>query len=165
MTKRKDPKDLLPRGRPKHIVTDETKAIVRKYCQVEIPKKALAMKLGISETSLRTHYKDIMDEASNDLHVDVASVVVELTKHEDPKIAGDNARWWLANKESKTYGTRKDVKTEITDKTKRPPVILVPVSSRIMPDKDEKKSIPKMGTKVSVKDDDGNTLDAEIMTD
>ena len=60
-------------GRPAHVPTEETRALVKTWAQVGTTQPVISRELGISEDTLQKHYRDELDEASSRGVANVAS--------------------------------------------------------------------------------------------
>lgn len=67
-------------GRPQHLATVANQRLVADLARYGVPQNAIAQKLGITDDTLRKHYKEQLKTAKIDDHVEIAAKAVEMAK-------------------------------------------------------------------------------------
>jgi hypothetical protein len=62
------------RGKPMHVPTAQTIATVRAMCGVGYPQVVIARNIGISDVTLRAHYREVIDNAVESASINEAAL-------------------------------------------------------------------------------------------
>lgn len=100
-----------PGGSPEHEPTEQTRKLVKDFYAAGVPQSRLAIHLGISEVTLRKHYRDEMDLSLDGMNTALASSL-----YQDAMNGDKQAReFWLKTRARWSYAKPEDEKKSATD--------------------------------------------------
>lgn len=133
MTKKKDPKDYLKKGRPEGITLEKEDRIMA-FFKMGLNDEEVCEQVGISPASLYAHqnrHPDFQEKkrlAKTNLVARARRELFSGLQSEDEKIRVDTAKWVLERKCKKEFSTRQEITGE--DGEPLAPVInIMPISS------------------------------------
>lgn len=100
-----------PGGSPEHEPTEETRKLVRNFYAAGVPQSRLAEHIGITEVTLRKHYRKEMD-----LNLDGMTSELATNLYQDA-LAGDkqSREFWLKTRARWSFAKPEDEKKSATD--------------------------------------------------
>lgn len=133
MTKKKDPKDYLKKGRPEDI-TQEKEDRIMAFFKMGLNDEEVCEQVGITPTTLYNHqnrHPDFLEKkrlAKTNLVARARRELFSGLQSEDEKIRVDTAKWVLERRCKNEFSTRQEITGE--DGESLAPVInIMPISS------------------------------------
>lgn len=106
-----DGKRIL-RGRPKHLVTEETQAQVIQLCAFGMTHEQIATVLGVSRPTLEKHYKVQLDTGLLQMNASVAGNLYRIATSEE-KEAVRAAIFWLTQRGGDSWSKAQRVESSV----------------------------------------------------